>query len=272
MISLKRVSTVAVTLSLAAASQAAAQDSGGLFGWVRGDWYLTVGAAGFVAPRFDGDNSYLFNVSPMISLGKAGPEARFTSRNDNISFSLIDNGAFRAGVTGKLIFERDGDTADDLEGLDPIRFGGEAGAFAEIYPTDWLRVRGELRQGIHSHDGIVGDVTVDAFTDVTPTIRLSGGPRVTFASSDYFDAYYGVTPEESAASGISAYSPKSGVESVGAGGAITWKATERVTTSVFGEYSRLMGPAADSTLVKERGSKNQWLFGVSATYRFDFQI
>jgi outer membrane scaffolding protein for murein synthesis (MipA/OmpV family) len=33
-----------------------------------------------------------------------------------------------------------------------------------------------------------------------------------------------------------------------------------------------MGPAADSTLVGERGSKNQWLFGVSATYRFDFQL
>lgn len=154
----------------------------------------------------------------------------------------------------------------------PCDSAARRAGFAEIYPTDWLRVRGELRQGIRSHDGIIGDVTVDAFTDVTPTIRLSGGPRITFASSDYFDAYYGVTPEESAASGISAYSPKSGVESVGAGGAITWKATERVTTSMFGEYSRLMGPAADSTLVKERGSKNQWLFGVSATYRFDFQL
>jgi outer membrane protein len=272
MVSLMRISAVAVALALAAAPQASAQENGGLFGWVRGDWYLTVGAAGFIAPRFDGDNSYLFNVSPMISLGKAGPEARFTSRNDNISFSLLDNGGFRAGVTGKLIFERDGDTADDLEGLDPIRFGGEAGAFAEIYPTDWLRVRGELRQGIRSHDGIVGDVTMDAFTDVTPAIRVSGGPRVTFASSDYFDAYYGVSPEESAASGISAYSPGSGVKSIGAGGAITWKATERVTTSLFGEYARLMGPAADSSLVKERGSKNQWLFGVSATYRFDFQL
>lgn len=270
--SLMRISAVAVALSLTVAPQAGAQEGGGLFGWVHGDWYLTLGAAGFVAPRFEGDDSYLFSVTPMISLGKAGPEARFTSRNDNISFSLIDNGGFRAGATGKLIFERDGDTADDLKGLDPIRFGGEAGAFAEVYPTDWLRVRGELRQGIRSHDGIVGDVAVDAFTDVTPTVRLSGGPRLSFASSDYFDAYYGVSPDEAAASGLSEYAPKSGVKSAGAGGAITWKTTERVTTSVFGEYSRLMGPAADSSLVRERGSKNQWMFGVSATYRFDFQL
>ncbi len=154
----------------------------------------------------------------------------------------------------------------------PYPFGGEAGAFAEVYPTDWMRVRGELRLGIRSHDGIVGDVAVDAFTDVTPTIRVSGGPRISFASSDYFDAYLCVSPEESAASGLSAYSPGSGVESVGVGGAVTWKTTERVTTSAFGEYSRLMAPAANSSLVRERGSKNQWLFGVSATYRFDFQL
>jgi outer membrane protein len=268
---ISRIRLSAVGLLSLIATEAGAQD-GGLFGWVRGDWYLTVGAAGFVAPRFDGDDSYLFNVSPLISLGKAGPEARFTSRNDNISLSLIDYNGVRAGVTGKLIFERDGDTADDLNGIDPVRFGGEAGAFAEVYPTDWLRVRGELRHGIRSHDGVVGDVAVDAFTDVTPTIRVSGGPRISFASSDYFDAYYGISPEESAASGLSTYSPGSGVESLGVGGALTWKTTERVTTSVFSEYSRLMGPAADSSLVSERGSNNQWLFGVSATYRFDFQL
>ncbi len=58
----------------------------------------------------------------------------------------------------------------------------------------------------------------------------------------------------------------------GIGGAVTWKTTEKVTTSAFGEYSRLLGPAADSSLVKERGSPNQFLFGVSATYRFDFQM
>ncbi len=78
--------------------QAGAQESGGGFlDWIHGDWYLTVGAAGFVAPRFEGDNSYIFNVAPIISLGKVGPQARFSSRNDNVSFAFIDKGSFRAG-------------------------------------------------------------------------------------------------------------------------------------------------------------------------------
>ena len=179
----------------------------------------------------------------------------------------------RAGLNGKIIFERDGDDADELEGLDPVRFGAEIGGFAEFYPTDWLRVRGEVRQGIRSHSGVVADVRVDAFKDITPSVRVSGGPRVSFASEDYFDAYYGVNATESANSGLSEYSPDGGgIKSIGFGGAYDWKVTEKFTTSVFSEYSRLMGEAADSSLVEERGSLNQFTFGVSAAYRFDFTM
>jgi outer membrane protein len=248
-----------------------AHAEGGLFDWIHGDWKLIVGATGMVAPDFEGAKDLMFQVSPIISIGKAGPEARFTSRNDGISFSLYDNGRVRAGAVGKIIFERESE--DDLEGLDPVRFGAEAGGFAEIYPTDWLRVRGEVRQGIRSHEGIVADIAVDAFKDITPSVRVSGGPRISFASEDYFEAYYGVNATESANSGPSEYSPDGGgIKSIGIGGAYDWKATEKLTTSVFSEYSRLMGEAADSSLVKERGSPNQFTIGVSAAYRFDFTM
>ena len=243
----------------------------GAFGWLSGDWYLTVGASGIVAPNFEGSKKYLFSASPMISLGKAGNPVRFSSRNDNISLALIDDGGVRAGLTGKFLWGRDNDD-DALRGLDPVRWGGEIGGFIEVYPLDWMRLRGELRQGIRSHHGVVADVAADAFYDVTPEIRISGGPRVSFASASYFDAYYGVNATESVASGLTAYDPGGGVRSAGVGGAVTWKVTDPVTTSLFGEYSRLMGPAANSSLVKERGDKDQFMFGVSATYRFDFTL
>ncbi len=255
---------------LVVSGTASAQESGGLFGWIHGDWKLIIGATGMVAPDFEGAQDLMFKVSPIISLGKAGPEARFTSRNDGISLSLFDNGRVRAGAAGNIIFERDSD--DDLAGLDPVRFGAEVGGFAEIYPTDWLRVRGEVLQGIRSHSGVVADIAVDAFLDVTPSVRVSGGPRISFASADYFDAYYGVNATESANSGLSEYHPDGGIKSIGVGGAYEWKATEKLTTSVFSEYSRLMGAAADSSLVKERGSPNQFTIGVSAAYRFDFTM
>lgn len=240
--------------------------------WFSGDWYLTVGAAGISAPRYEGAKAHLFSLEPLVSFGRAGPEARFSSRNDNISIGFVDTGAFRAGAVGKIVFPRDDDKSPDLAGLDPVRWGGEIGGFAEVYPTDWVRVRGELRHGIRAHDGVVGDVFVDAFADVAPTVRISGGPRLSFATAGYFDAYYGVNAAEALASGLSVYEPGSGLRDVGVGGAVTWKATDKITASVFGEYSRLMGPAAASSLVKERGSRDQLMFGLSTTYRFDFSL
>lgn len=240
--------------------------------WWSGDWYVKVGGATFVAPRYQGDNAYLFQGQPLISIGKADSTVRFSSRNDNPAFSLYDSGAIRAGIVGKLVMPRDKDTSDDLKGLSRVKFGAEAGAFTEVYPTDWMRFRAEVRRGIRSHDGIVADVAVDAFADVTDTIRVSAGPRVSFATEGYMDAYYGVNAKESVKSGLKKYSPEGGVQSAGLGAAINWKATEKIDTSLFAEYSKLLGPVADSSLVKERGDTNQFMIGISATYRFDVTL
>ena len=61
-------------------------------------------------------------------------------------------------------------------------------------------------------------------------------------------------------------------ESIGAGAAITWQVNDKIETSAFGEYKRLVGPAGDSSLVRQRGDRDQFLVGVSATYRFDFTL
>lgn len=268
--SLAALSGTLLLAQIVTVSQASAQSGGRNF-W-SGDWSLTVGAAGLMAPNFQGSKDWAFKASPIISLGRQGSGTRFSSRNDSPSFGFIDTDVFRAGIAGKLVFRRDEDTDDALKGLDPVRFGLEAGGFVEVYLTDWVRVRGEVRQGIRSHSGVVADVSVDVFDDLTPTVRISGGPRLSLASADYFDAYYGVSSREAVRSGLSEYNPGGGIKSVGAGGAITWKNTDTITTSVFAEYERLVGPAADSSLVEERGSPDQFTLGLSATYRFDFTL
>lgn len=240
--------------------------------WWSGDWYVSLGASVFSAPKYEGGSSNKLQWSPLISFGKQGPDPRFTSRNDSASFSLYDQGAFRAGLAGRFIPKRDADTDSDLRGLKPVKWGVEAGAFAEVYPTDWLRARAELRQGIRAHSGLVADTAIDAYVDILPELRLSGGPRATWATEDYFETYYGVNQSESAASGLSTYNPGGGLKSVGAGAALTWQATPNITASSFVEYKRLEGPAADSSLVRERGDPNQWMIGVSASYKFNFTL
>ena len=253
---------------LFSAVSAGAQD-----GFWSGDWYLTLGGAGFVAPKYEGDNGRSLQFSPIISLGRQQATVpRFTSRNDSVSFSLFDRDAVRLGIAGKLITPRDSGTSADLKGLKSVKLGAEVGGFIDFYATDWLRTRAEVRQGIRSHDGVVADLSADAFVDLSPSLRLSGGPRASWTSNGYNDAYYKVTPSQSAASGLSAYNPGGGFHSAGVGAALTWKATENIELSSFAEYKRLMGEAANSSLVKERGSRDQLMLGVSASYRFGFTL
>ena len=237
-----------------------------------GDWYLSVGAAGFSAPKFEGGKHNKLQWSPLVSIGRQGPGPRFSSRNDNPSFALIESDAFRIGIVGKFVPSRDSSDGRELKGLKKVKWGAEVGGFAEVYPTDWLRARAEVRQGIRSHDGLVADLAVDAFTDIAPDLQLSGGPRATFATGGYFDSYYGVNDKQAAASGLKPYDPSAGIQSYGVGTALTWNATENLSTSAFAEYKRLAGPAADSSLVREKGSKNQFVIGVSASYKFNFTL
>lgn len=237
-----------------------------------GGWYLNLGAAGIRAPEFQGSKNSKFTVSPIIAIGRQGKEPRFSSRNDSPSLGLFESDAVRVGIAGKFIPKRDGDTSADVAGLSPVKYGLEIGGFAEVYPVDWMRVRGELRQGIRSHDGVVGDLSADAFADLAPNLRLSAGPRATYGSKGYSQAYYGVDAGEAAASGLSAYNPDGGWQSAGLGTALTLQATDNLQASLFGEYRRLTGPAADSSLVRERGTKNQLMIGVSASYKFNFGL
>jgi len=84
-----------------------------------------------VAPNFEGGKKYLLGAVPIVSLGKAGNEVRFSSRNDNISLALIDDGNVRAGGRRKIpVHARQ--RRDELKGLKPVRWGGEAGASSSL--------------------------------------------------------------------------------------------------------------------------------------------
>ncbi len=41
---------------------------------------------------------------------------------------------------------------------------------------------------------------------------------------------------------------------------------------MFGQYKPSRRPAADSSLVQERGSKDQFVVGISTSYKFGFTL
>jgi len=83
--------------------------------------------------------------------------------------------------------------------------------------VQWLRTRIDVRQGFGGHHGVVADLSADSRGqgDAEPT--LSGGPRMTFASTAALTPYFSIDAGQSAASGLPSTMPPARMRSYGVG-------------------------------------------------------
>lgn len=233
------------------------------------DWTVTIGAEGRYMPRFEGADSSVFRPVPIFRLRRAGEKDRFRSDFDSASIALYDTGRFSFGPAASLRHNRKASDDAKLTGLGDIDWTLEVGAYAEFWPTDWLRTRAELRQGIGGHHGLVADLSADIVQPVTSQLTLSGGPRMTLTSAAATSPYFSITTAQSAASGLPVYDAGGGLQSYGVGAQARYAWTPQWASHVFIEYARLAGDAADSPLVTQRGSRDQIQVGIGTTYSFD---
>ena len=263
---------LAAILAVSALGAAKAAEPAAGPAWAPGsssDWTITIGAEGRVLPSYEGSNSYLLVPFPLFDIRRAGTPRHFSGPRDGFGFGVIDTGNFRLGPTFKLRLPRRESDDNDLQGLGDVNWALEAGVFAEFWPVSWLRTRVELRQGFGGHHGVVSDLMADAVVPVTPQLTLSGGPRVTLASTAATAPYFSITPEQSAASGLPVYDASGGFHSFGAGVQARYEWSPQWATHAFLEYERLTGDGANSPIVALRGSRDQLQAGIGVTYSFD---
>ncbi|MBY0613409.1 MAG: MipA/OmpV family protein [Beijerinckiaceae bacterium] len=239
---------------------------------LKGEFTLTVGSRVYFEPRFDGAKSGKFTGAPLISVKPKGSFEKFTSPRDSSGITVFDTERINIGPA--LNFQAERLSSDDraLRGRKNIDFVIEPGIFIEYFPTDFLRLRSEFRQGLGGHHGQIFDFSADAYTRLGEDKRwfVAAGPRLTLATGAALKPYFDVTPLQSAASGLPVYRNGGGLRSVGFGGALRYSWTRRFETEIFGEYERLLDGVADSPLVRQRGDPNQYRIGIGATYKFDF--
>jgi MipA family protein len=233
-------------------------------------WNITVGARVAAQPRFLGSKDRAFAISPQFSMGRGLGSRWLSLEDDNISIGLVNGDRWRLGVTGKLVWSREEKSSRvALAGLGNTRFGGEAGAFAEFYPTDWLRARVDLRHGFIAHRSMMADLKLDAFTRLGSGWTLAVGPRVQFAGGDFMDRNFSVTAAQAIASGLPQYNARGGLLSYGAAAQVGYSWNSRVESVAFVQYSRLAAEAARAPLVAQRGSRDQVTVGVSTRWTID---
>lgn len=239
------------------------------------DWIVTVGGEARLVPAWPGapENKFALTGAPLLSFRDAGSPPSYFGPRDSFGFTVLNFGQINFGPAFKLVWQRNASQYTDLNGLGNVDFALQAGAFAEFWPLPWLRLRTELRQGFGGETGVTGDAFLDAVVPVGP-FRFSAGPRVTAQSAAATSPYFSITPAQSAASTISGlpmlpvYSAGGGLYSYGAGGQAEYFWNPQWAVHAFVEYERLTGSAAGSPLVTQRGSPNQFIFGLGATYSF----
>lgn len=225
------------------------------------DGHLSLGLAFIAAPEFEGSDKTDFHVVPVIEYHS---DRFFISGESGLGVKFQQE-ALTFVPALKFRFGRDEDDSKLLKGMGDVDWGLEAGAFAEYQLDDQLKAKLEIMQGLGDAEGLTAALGLSHMITLDQSTSLMLGVGTMYADSHYNKQYFGVTRKQSRNSGYEQYSPGGGFKHVDATAAVSRELTEQFSLSLFGQYKRLTGPAADSPIVK-RGSKNQLASGVSLTW------
>jgi outer membrane scaffolding protein for murein synthesis (MipA/OmpV family) len=217
----------------------------------------------FAAAEGSGNEvSFRIGVGPKLAPGyfgdadqDTGVGAKFSLEHVQIGSISRDGGAASGfGFGGSVRFINGRDAADfteltGLETIDPsLEIGGQV-----LYAAPMFEAFASLRYGAVGHKSFVSEIGGDLIIQPTDNLRLTAGPRMLWGDDDYAATYFGVTAEESMASGdlIAAFDAGGGLISAGAEIEATyafnddWQLVGTVT------YDTLRGDAANSPITTE---------------------
>jgi outer membrane protein len=247
------------------------------------DWEIDLGAGTLFSPVFAGSDEYQLSLLPSIRV--TYKNKFFASVQEGAGFNVINDGTWRVGPILRYAFPRDenggtspfaviGGNTDALIGLGDVAGTFEVGGFAEYRSGAW-RLKAETRQGLNGHDGLVGELEAAYQTNISSWFYERGRPilgsvggRLIFADDNFNQAYFGVNALQSAASGLETFNAGGGLYSVSANAQVIYPYSRRLAIIGISSFERLTGDVADSPLVRERGSRNQFTLGVFFSYKF----
>lgn len=239
---------------------------------------LEIGAQAITVPKYEGSKQYDVMALPVIrfrpsgsALGSGQPGAlgMVDARGiDDVGLALLRFGSFSTGPLLGYRFGRDDSDALHLRGLGDIDGGLVAGAFARYdFGREFVRVSYH-QQVTGSDTGYIVRLAAGTRVPVSPGLVLKADLISDIASSDYMSAYFGVTPAQSARSGLRVYDPGAGFKSVGGLLGAELKLDADWTLLATAGYSRLVGDAASSPVVE---TADRYEARLGLTRAFDWQ-
>jgi outer membrane scaffolding protein for murein synthesis (MipA/OmpV family) len=235
-------------------------------------WSIDLGAGAMYKPDYEGSDDYEIRGVPMFGINYRdiivlrGPSLMIDA------FELTDTDLADSLSFGPIVQFDPGREADDnpiLRNLGDIDEGALAGVFIhyEAGPVELgLTV---TQDATDRYEGLIAEVEAGYGFLLTQRLRAQFEISGTWADDKYTQAYFGVTPEQSRASGrLRPYTAEAGVKDAGAAVFLHYLVSAHWMVTGRLAYRRLLGDAADSPLVEEEGSRNQASGALFMSYRF----
>ena len=226
---------------------------------------VTLGAQ--LAPKYPGADKE--RVGPLISLARAKGDApfAFAAADQSFSLALIDRGGIAFGPVAN--YESKRRPRDVGANVPVVKFTPELGGFVQAQVAPGFRLRGEARQGIGGHKGLIALIGADAVARDGDKYLFAIGPRLTLASDKYERAYFGIAPATTLLTGLPSYRAKGGVQAIGGTANALRQIGPHFGVTGFVKYDRLVSDAADSPLTRRFGSRDQFSGGLGLSYAFN---
>ncbi len=231
------------------------------------DWTVTIGGRAQAVTPYEGAGHDVFVPTPAFQIRRSGTPERPVMPDDGLGLTTLSFGAISLGPVVRVRGARD--AKDERTGLRDLGIAIEPGMFVNVWPTRWLRFRGEGRKGVVGHHGWIGDAGADLVLERGKWLATVGG-RAGWGDVHYMNAYFGVTPAEAAASPIinTVYQPKAGLRYRGLETTLAYHWSPRwQTTANFG-FHRLASAGADSPIVQAIGKRDELSGGIGVRYSF----
>lgn len=226
-------------------------------------WAGAVGAGLADVPKYPGASKERIRLAPIFSIHYG---SRLFIGPLGIAVVAVRWHGFLAGPV--LGYQHGRAESDDphLFGLGDIPASATAGFFA-AYSRGPLQISATARQAIsHSTNGLEGLLQVNVrHVFATARTLLAIGPDVEFGNGDFERAWFGISPAQSLASGLSVYTPRAGIDRVGVHAGLTHRVSEHILWRVFARLSDITGDAAQSPVIERR---SQFVMGTGLAYHF----
>jgi MipA family protein len=236
-----------------------------------------VGIGVGTTPDYEGSDDYAVIPLPFFDMSYQGFGLR--SNGLGIEADILPFDGLDAGPILRYDMGRDDDVKDSfVKRLPEVDGSMEVGGFIgtglplRMIGMDSdaiITARLEVMQGLNGgHEGATATGSLGLVAPLSPDLTLISSVSTTYMSGDYADAYFSISGPASAASGLGAFEAEAGFKDVSVSAIVDYALTENVSLNAIGSYSRLIGDAADSPIVKDRGDENQFFGGIGLSYTF----